>query len=84
MSKDKWEVQMFDGDGDEEDDCPDFELSVIRIDNKHGHDSWGWGDVNKIILFGSGVGENSVDSKEEKEFAVKVAGTLCAALNKED
>ena len=28
----------------------DLELSVIKADNDHGHESLGWGDEDKIIL----------------------------------
>jgi hypothetical protein len=27
-----------------------YEVSVIRSNNKHGHNSWGWDDEDKIIL----------------------------------
>ena len=33
---------------------PSLEISVIRKDNKHGHDSYGWFDVNKLLVFSSG------------------------------
>ena len=78
-----WKVQVFTGDtpqdyvdmGAKPEDVDweapiDFEVSVIREDNKHGQDSWGWGDDTKIIL-----------DVETKEFAIKAATLLCAALN---
>ena len=48
----------------------EFEVSVIRKDNEHGHVSWGWPGDNKIII---GVGS--------LKFALKAAHQLCSALN---
>lgn len=31
-----------------------FEISVIREDNEHGKDSYGWHDENKLYISGSG------------------------------
>ena len=60
-----------------------YELSVIRSDNKHGKLSWGWGGVNKIILFSSGVGGNAIFPLDQDNvlFALDVADKLCDILN---
>jgi hypothetical protein len=63
----------------------DFEISVIRYDNKQGTNSYGWPSSTKLILFGSGEGENSLDDLEFKErretFALYVAKGVCNYLN---
>ena len=65
------------------DEMDDFELSVIRKDNKFGHDSWGWGGLDKIILFGTGIGENSPPKLNitTVKFMQNAADKLCEALN---
>ncbi len=75
----KWKVQLRGGFDEEDDEGSGYELSVIKKDNKHGQLSWGWGGEDKIILFGTGIGENQA---EDSEFALLVANKLCDALNK--
>jgi hypothetical protein len=59
-----------------------FELSVIKKDNKHGHDSWGWGNLDKIILFTSdGTNLLGYPCEEEVVYMKYVASLLCKALN---
>ena len=79
MKKNKWEVQLK---GEIEEG--DFELSVIRKSNLHGHDSWGWGDENKIILFDTGLGGNDLNpgTKKQIKFAKQVAKILCEGLER--
>ena len=61
-----------------------YEVSVIKKDNRHGHNSLGWGGCDKIILFGEEIGQNQLDySPESETFAKKVAQALCDTLNKE-
>lgn len=74
-----WEVQLkgsFDN---------DYELSVIKSDNKFGKSSWGWGNENKIIIFSSGLGGNKLSktTPEIKDFAISTANKLCDLLNSE-
>ena len=79
MPEDKWMIHW---EGDEEvvkDEEEEFELSVIRTDNTHGLNSWGWGGLNKIILF-SHDGENAIDLTD-KDFAMECAKILCDGLN---
>ena len=65
------------------DDASTMEISVIKKDNKHGHESYGWGGGNKIILFNvceSGSNTINIDDLEE---ALKIANLLCDAMNME-
>jgi len=59
-----------------------LEISVIRKDNRHGHDSYGWGNENKIILWDSGgsVG-NSMDTYSIL-WCKKIAELQCDSMNK--
>ena len=60
-----------------------YEISVVRKDNEHGRLSWGWGGLDKIILFGAALGKNHLGSmtQENIDFALWVASHLCAILN---
>ena len=55
----------------------DVEISVVREDNKDRIESYGWGDMDKIILF-----EDDEYIKEDIEWCKQVAETICDALNK--
>jgi hypothetical protein len=57
-----------------------IEVSVVRKNNKHGLDSRGWGDLNKIILFD---GSEDIRNKADIEWMKKVAKATADALNKE-
>ena len=71
--KDKWEtITKFD------EDTKNCEISVIQKDNKYGHESWGKAGLNKIILFT----DIEFNSKQEIQWALKVAMALSDALNK--
>jgi len=94
MGKAKWEVavkcetreelyEMHEEDGEEPEDfdIKDFnsvEVSVLRSDNELGMKSYGWGGMDKIILFG----EDEYKQKDI-EWCKQVAETICNALNKE-
>jgi len=58
-----------------------IEISVVREDNKHGLESWGWGDSHKIILFDGGA---EIECVADIEWMKKVAKTIADALNKEE
>jgi len=45
----KWEVQI-----KGKPDSSAFEISVIRSDFLHGHNSWGWFDENKLLISHNG------------------------------
>ncbi len=55
------------------------EISVIRKDNKFGHESWGWGHSAKIILFD---GDIDIESKADIDWMLKVAQTTADDVNK--
>lgn len=59
-------------------DC-EIEISVAHKNNKHGHESYGWGDTDKIILWGSGQNDFAI---EEFSWCKKIAKLLCDQLNK--
>ena len=60
-----------------------FELSVVREDYECGRNSWGWSCEDKIVLFGTGMGENNLTKQTEENiaFAKWVANALCDVLN---
>jgi hypothetical protein len=54
------------------------EISVIQENNKHGIKSYGYGGLDKIILF-----EGNDYTKKEMKWCEQVAKTICDTLNKE-
>lgn len=56
------------------------EIAVVRENNKHGLESYGWDDQDKIILFSN----TQFTSKEEIEWAKKVAHAVARVLNEEE
>ena len=95
--KAKWKVEakyttrekydeLFEGEGEdsEEYDISDFndvEISVVRENNENGIKSYGWNDLDKIILFDDGIEEYT---KETIEWCKKVAETICEILNEKE
>jgi len=77
----EWQVQVKGKIGPNPDDY--YEVSIVRKDNIAGQTSWGWGGLHKIILFGTGLGRNSISpvTEETIQFALWIADTLCTALN---
>lgn len=77
----KWEVQVHGNPqgATDEDEADDFEISVI---NERGCRNWSWGCEDKIILF-SASGDNDLNpgTKEQFDFALKIAQILCDRLN---
>jgi hypothetical protein len=61
-------------------DFQDVEISVVRKSNKHGFKSYGWADLNKIILFSNLDGPNEY----EINWCKKVAELVCYILNEND
>lgn len=59
-----------------------LEIAVIRKDYKHGHESYGWGGQDKIILWDSGgvVGNDMYTG--DIHWCRKVAELLCDSMNK--
>ena len=76
----QWEVQIK---GDIWDRKSGYEVSVLKCDNRHGHESWGWGGPDKIIMFSNGVGGNELNPRTDDaiHFALDAAQKLCDALN---
>lgn len=65
----------------------DYEISAIRKNNEHGHNSWGYGNAdNKIILFSEdsnslNTDENDVVSEETFNSAKDMTQEFCNMLN---
>ena len=57
----------------------EVEISVVREDNKIGIESYGWEDLNKIVLFDS---DNVEFYEEDIKWCKQVAKTVCEALNR--
>jgi hypothetical protein len=78
-----WEVlikgEAVTEDSEDDDSEAGFEISLVRPDNKHGHDSWGWSGDDKIILFDY----NGVCGSQTARFdeAVEFANRVCTMLN---
>lgn len=67
---------------EDKDDEFGLEISVIRKDNEHGHNSYGWGDEDKIILWDSqGITGNSMYTGNI-QWCKDVAQLLCDKMNK--
>jgi len=71
---DIWEVQYF---GYER----DYEISVIKKGNKLGHESWGWGGKDKIIIFDNQTCNTYGLDIFNEGFMLSVANKFCDALN---
>ena len=55
----------------------EIEVSVIKIDNEFGHRSYGWGGLDKIIMF-----DDAIESHEDLYFAINAASILSDGLNR--
>jgi len=76
MDNHKWEVQV------KGKRCSrSWEISVIRIDNKHGHDSWGWFDKTKLLVSHNGGPCNWPICGFVWDQQIRIATELCAFLN---
>jgi len=62
------------------------ELAAIRSNNISGKQTYGCGGLDKIILFGQGIGQNQLNpnTNEQRERAVFLATIIVTALNRED
>ena len=63
-------------DREEDRENGEIEVSVIRQDNKHGRDSYGWADENKIIL-----PEMNPGTRQQYMLLVNMATIISRALN---
>jgi len=61
-------------------DFQDIEISVVRENDKHGQESYGWGGDDKIILFND---PGHAVTQEDMDWYQKVAEAVCKALNHE-
>jgi hypothetical protein len=68
------DLKLSRGDGDE-----GFELSVVQHDAEMRR-SWGWGGPEKIILFGTSIGQNQL-TIDRLPFALGLAERLAKSLN---
>jgi hypothetical protein len=76
-----WEVLLK---GSFASDSNGYEVSVNRITNRFGRESWGWGGKDKIVLFSTGVGCNQLPLTEESsQFALSVANRLAEVMNRD-
>ena len=70
---DKWIAQFKESDYG-------YEYSAVKSSNKHGQISWGWPGDNKMIFFGSGIGETSLKSKKHARKLVRLFTTVLNEL----
>lgn len=68
---------------EDRDDEFGLEISVIKKDNEHGHESYGWGDEDKIILWDSSGSAGNEMYTGNIQWCRKVAELLCDYMNKE-
>lgn len=66
---------------DEDDgESGEFEISIIRNTNRFGRRTWGYGGMNKIILF-SQSGDNQIEGGAAVRKAIEMAHAMCETLN---
>lgn len=74
-----WEVQVKGG------KCSSsWKISVIRKGNKHGHESWGWFDDDKLLISHNGGPCHWPIVEFVWDAHMKTAHELCAKLNNEN
>lgn len=78
MQKNKWKVCKMGGPS-----TGGWELSVIRESNKHGRESYGWFDKNKLLISETNWGTNHPKYKQIWKKLLKVAEEIAAELNGE-
>lgn len=66
----RWEVDIKEDSPDPDEEY--YEVSVLRSDNLHGRESWGWSGDSKIVID---------NGEENKAQAIAAARILCEALN---
>lgn len=65
-----------------EEDGVDLEISVIKVNNEHGHASYGWGGEDKIILWDSQGTVGNQMYTGNIQWCRDVAELLCDKMNK--
>lgn len=65
---------------------PDFEIAVVRANNVHGFNSYGWFDPNdkRLISHSGGPCSWPIDDQETWDDLVSVANQLAIRLNKKE
>jgi len=71
----KWDVVIFGEKGHDE----DFEISVVREDDTHGHESWGWFSDTKLLISHDGNCSGLTEKVWDK--MVKLAHEVADELN---
>ena len=61
-----------------------YEIVLHFSDKSRGWRSWGWGGYDRIILYGSGIGQNNGDAYDEDSWrrCIDRAQAICEAVNK--
>jgi len=78
-SSEIWEVQV-----KGEKLSKSWEISVVRIDNEHGHASWGWFGETKLLVSHSGGPCRWPIVGFVWDEQIRIAHELCAKLNSGD
>lgn len=86
--KHTWKVQVFgervepkdNNEADLDDEYGAWEITVVRSDNKHGQESWGWYDERKLLVSQSGPDSTPL-CKFVWDEMLHVAEELCSRLN---
>ena len=61
-----------------------FEISVIRDDNRHGKESYGWFDKNKLLISSSGGPCRTKITRQVWDKLLAVAHEVADELNNEE
>jgi hypothetical protein len=72
----EWEVQVIKNDDD-------YEVSVIKKYNIIGHETWGYGGADKIILWPYDCTNSFEMNVSDIDFMLDVANKLCKLMNDE-
>lgn len=73
----KWIVQVFG-----EKCSSSWEISVVRTDNNHGQQSWGWFNETKLLVSHNGGPCNWPIHEFVWNEQINIANKLCEKLNK--
>jgi len=75
----KWIVHIKD---ERSNDC--FEITVLREDNEHGIESYGWIDEDKLLISSSGGASEDLVTEKVWDKLVRVACEVARELNQEE
>jgi hypothetical protein len=71
-SKPPWTTEYRGWGSDHDPEDPGREAVIHLNDASREWDSWGWGDLNRIIVYGTGIGQNDINGKQEKRAKANV------------